>query len=81
LVDFIYTKQVPSVTAGADLVAQGVRLRELCMLYAFADNLFLHSTFRNKVMDAIQDGFALFGRSIEPGIVKNIYESTTANSK
>ena len=78
--DYLYQKRVPRVSPNTNSFVQAERLKELCQLYAFADKHGLNRTFRNKIMDVIQDGFLTIGALPELPLVKHIYEHTSPGS-
>jgi hypothetical protein len=79
--DYLYQKRVPPVMANTTPLAQSKRLKDLCQFYVFADELELNNTIRNKIMDAIQDGFVIMDKLPDPGLVDSIYSHTTVSSK
>jgi hypothetical protein len=79
-VELMYSRNVPAVTETMVPVAQAARINQLCQLYAFLEKYQVKFDIRNKVMDRIQDGFALTNLLPEPGIVKAIYQHTSLTS-
>ena len=59
-------------------VAQALRLKDLCQLYSLIDLLQVRFDIRNKVMDRIQDGFAVIDKFPEPQLIAAIYQHTSA---
>lgn len=57
--DYLYANQLPTLGDDVDLVneSKAIQLRELCQLYAFGETSKMSSSFLNKLMDDIQDGF------------------------
>jgi hypothetical protein len=76
----IYSRSVPGVTASMDHATRGLRMKELARLYCFCEKHHVNFQVRNKVMDAIQDGFRLLGRAPPPVFVEEIYKNTSPTS-
>ena len=79
-IDYLYSKRIPAVTRAMVLVKQGARLRELCQLYSFLESYDAKVIIRNKVMDAIQDGFAIMNKFPQYHLIKGIYSNTGPGS-
>ena len=78
--NYLYQQRVPQVLPNTSALVQAARLRDLCQLYAFADKNDIIHTFRNKVMDAIQDGFVLMNAFPKPPLILQVYERTLITS-
>lgn len=72
-IEFLYTKRVPAVSPSMTPQSQALRTKQLCQLYAFADQFHLNFEIRNKIMDRIQDGFLVMDKFPEPGLVRGMY--------
>jgi hypothetical protein len=79
-VEYIYSRKVPAATEAMTPGARASRVNHLCQLYAFLEKYQVNFEIRNKVMDCIQDGFALTALLPESGIIKAIYQHTSINS-
>ncbi|TQS38817.1 hypothetical protein Golomagni_00669 [Golovinomyces magnicellulatus] len=80
-VDMIYTRQVPAVTSFMTDVAKDLRVRNLCQLYVFTEELDLLPIIRNQIFDRIQDGFLLLDKLPEIPLISSIYRNTSAASQ
>ncbi|RDL36922.1 uncharacterized protein BP5553_06274 [Venustampulla echinocandica] len=75
-VEYLYKNTVPCVSATSSVTAQAVRLRDLCQLYVFGEQVEMDIEIRNKVMDSIQDGFRSINRFPDANLVQCIYGRT-----
>lgn len=80
-VEYLYTKAVPRVQGVMNAQYNDQRLQYLCKLYAFCDKFQVEAQIRNKVIDAIQDGFLLMCTLPDIQLIKSIYQHTMAGSK
>jgi hypothetical protein len=71
-VEFLYTQRVPAVSTTMSDGARALRTKQLCQLYAFADRFQVQFEIRNRIMDKIQDGFAVLDKFPEPGLVQGM---------
>ncbi len=76
----LYTRCVPRVSSSTNPATQCIRLRHLIQLYAFAEKYHVAFKVRNKIMDAIQDGFNHMKKFPEAALVTAIYKNTGPNS-
>jgi len=75
-ITYLYSEQVPGVPVNANVIAQATRLKDLCQLYTMGEKYTFTPKFLNKVIDRIQDGFAITRKVPEPPLIQNIYKHT-----
>ncbi|RKF61247.1 putative btb poz domain containing protein [Erysiphe neolycopersici] len=79
-IEFIYTRHVPAVTSLMSESSKSIRIRNLCQLYVFAEELDLQPIIRNQIFDKIQDGFLLIGKLPDASLISSIYRNTPVAS-
>lgn len=80
-VDFIYTRHVPAVTSLMSESSKFMRIRNLCQLYVFSEELDLQPIIRNQIFEKIQDGFLLLGKLPDTSLISSIYRNTSVASR
>ncbi|KAI6246204.1 hypothetical protein HI914_05853 [Erysiphe necator] len=80
-IDFIYTRHVPGITTSMSENSKIFRIRNLCQLYVFAEELDLQTVIRNQILDQIQDGFLLLDRFPDASLILSIYRNTSIMSQ
>ncbi|POS86212.1 hypothetical protein EPUL_001948 [Erysiphe pulchra] len=79
-IDFIYTRNVPAVTSIMSESSKFRRIRNLCQLFVFTEELDLLPIIRNQIFDKIQDGFLLLGKLPDTSLISSIYRNTSVTS-
>lgn len=80
-VDMIYTRQVPAFTSTMSEESRTLRLKGLCELYVYAEELELKSVIKNQIFDRIQDGFYFLDKLPEVSLISLIYRNAPASSQ
>ena len=79
-VEFLYSRNAPAVTSAMTPGKQAIRVNHLCQLYAFLEKYQVKWEIRNKVMDRIQDGFAVLNMLPQPRMITSVYQHTPLTS-
>jgi len=80
LCNYLYTGEIPEVTASMSVLDKSFRITHLAKLYIFTSKLEMPTALFNKIMDNIQDGFALSKKLPEMGFIRNVYKYAQYNS-
>lgn len=79
--NYVYYGRYPTVEGTMNPIQRATRIVEMCQLYVFAETIYMPNEFTNKLMDNIQDGFAIANRLPEGGLIHSIYSSSPPASK
>ena len=80
-INYLYTKAIPTLDPVDTPEAKIDKTKERICLYAFAEEYEVHTDFRNKIADEVQDGFLAIESISRSGIISHIYNATQLNSK